>query len=114
MFSFLKSTDALATELREWSLEETTRRCDEETRATYRQMIWGDDLKTVAQSVGALCLSRIKNAEMMRQIGGMHIPIFETLRYYNGYKLVESLAKRRGWTVTYHGSMVDGYTCRIS
>lgn len=114
MLEFLKSTAKLEKAVREWHYQNSIDGQPVSEYATCRQVSDDLDLVMVAQTVGALSLSGIKRAEVMKQMGDQYISIRETMHYYNGYKLVQQLGERKGWNVSYQGTMLTGYTCNIS
>ena len=71
------------------------------------------DLIDLAREVAATCYSRRQEAKAMKTMMGTEPDHWEMLRYLNGSKLIQDIAKRKKWDVIFHGAPARGYTCEI-
>jgi hypothetical protein len=97
MWEFLKSAEAIEKELRNWKFEDCMRVMppseSEEWREYYRTM---DIQQLVAEVVGN-CVNGLLMGGLMRGLNGSE---FDSGHLLKGQTLAESLAKKKGWTLT--------------
>jgi len=113
VFNFLKSTERLEHDLRQWAVQGWVLTQGESQRHEGEEYVFSLAIKQLAQEVAEKSYSSVQHAKMLRKMEGTISNIGDQFFFLRGIKLVQDLAKRKGWKVMMNGSPASGYQCEI-